>query len=105
VRAIDVYDGVAKVVAPKQESLEKAEAELAEQMAKLHLKQAELRIVTEKLEGLESNLKRKQEEKQVGWFIICFINPKSWVFSYIVIQAIHTYLIKIIVDCKTSYPN
>lgn len=65
VRAIDVYDGVAKVVAPKKESLDKAEAELAEQMAKLSEKRAELKEVTDKLQALEDDLQRKQEEKQV----------------------------------------
>lgn len=65
VRAIDVYDSVAKVVAPKRQSLEAAEAILAEQMAKLTEKRAELKAVTEKLENLEENLIRKQEEKKV----------------------------------------
>ena len=65
VRAIEVYDGVAKVVAPKRESLENAERELAEQMAKLNEKRAELQEVTDKLNGLEENLARKQEEQKV----------------------------------------
>ncbi|XP_052779096.1 dynein axonemal heavy chain 3-like isoform X2 [Mya arenaria] len=64
VRAIDVYDGVAKVVAPKKESLDMAEAELSEQMAKLNMKRAELKAITDKLKGLQDNLKRKQDEKQ-----------------------------------------
>ena len=65
VRALDVYDSVAKVVAPKRQSLEAAEAILAEQMAKLTEKRAELKSVTDKLESLEENLIRKQEEKKV----------------------------------------
>jgi len=65
VRAIEVYDGVAKVVAPKRESLDKAEQELAAQMAKLNEKRAELKAVTDKLASLEENLDRKQAEKQV----------------------------------------
>lgn len=66
VRAIEVYDGVAKVVAPKKESLLKAEMELAEQMAKLDAKIAELKAVTDKLNTLENNLKQKQEEQKVS---------------------------------------
>lgn len=65
VRAIEVYDGVAKIVAPKKESLDQAEAELAEQMAKLNQKRAELKEVTDKLQDLEDSLQRKQTEKQV----------------------------------------
>ncbi|KAK7495478.1 hypothetical protein BaRGS_00013176, partial [Batillaria attramentaria] len=64
VRAIDVYDGVAKVVAPKQESLNAAEAVLAEQMGKLKLTQAELREVTNKLQALSDNLEAKQTQKK-----------------------------------------
>ncbi|PVD24893.1 hypothetical protein C0Q70_15383 [Pomacea canaliculata] len=66
VRAVEVYDGVAKVVAPKQESLKEAEEVLADQMSKLRQKQAELKEVTDKLQGLNDNLALKQEEKAVS---------------------------------------
>ena len=45
VRAMDVYDRVAKVVAPKKAKLAEAEAELGEQMDKLNTKRAELKEV------------------------------------------------------------
>ena len=45
VRAMDVYDRVAKVVAPKKIKLAEAEAELAVQMKKLNEKRAELQEV------------------------------------------------------------
>lgn len=45
VRAMEVYDRVAKVVAPKKVALAEAEAELAVQMAKLNEKRAELKAV------------------------------------------------------------
>ena len=45
VKAMDVYDRVAKVVAPKKAKLAEAEAELGEQMDKLNLKRAELKEV------------------------------------------------------------
>ena len=54
-----------QVVAPKQESLDKAEAELRAQMATLHQKQAELKEVTDKLQALQDNLITKQKEKKV----------------------------------------
>ncbi|GFS14673.1 dynein heavy chain 3, axonemal [Elysia marginata] len=64
VKAIDVYDGVIKVVAPKRESLAEAEAVLEEQMSKLKVKQAELKSVTDKLQALNDNLVQKQTEKK-----------------------------------------
>jgi len=48
VRAMDVYERVAKVVAPKQASLAKAEGELAVQMEKLNEKRKELAQVLRK---------------------------------------------------------
>lgn len=48
VRAMEVYERVAKVVAPKKIALAEAEAELAVQMAKLNEKRAELNAVLSK---------------------------------------------------------
>ena len=45
VRAMEVYDRVAKVVAPKKEKLAQAEGELAVQMEKLNEKRAQLQEV------------------------------------------------------------
>lgn len=42
---MEVYDRVAKVVAPKKAKLAEAEAELSVQMAKLNEKRAELQAV------------------------------------------------------------
>ena len=47
VRAMDVYDKVAKVVAPKKEKLAIAEGELSVQMEKLNGKRAELQAVSQ----------------------------------------------------------
>ena len=62
VRAMDTYDRVFKVVAPKQARLAQAESELAEQMVKLNAKRAELKQYIDKLNGLndqfESNKKK-----------------------------------------------
>lgn len=45
VRAMDIYDSVAKVVAPKKEKLAQAESDLATQMTKLNEKRAQLQEV------------------------------------------------------------
>lgn len=45
VRAMEVYDRVAKVVAPKKIKLAEAEAELSTQMANLNEKRAELKTI------------------------------------------------------------
>eukprot|EP00794_Sanderia_malayensis_P008808 gene8808-9750_t len=63
VRAMEVYDRVAKVVAPKKEKLAEAEAELKVQMDKLNAKRAELKEVTDKLDALNMELDRKTKEK------------------------------------------
>jgi len=45
VRALDIYDRVIKIVAPKKLKLAEAEAELDVQMQKLNEKRAELQMV------------------------------------------------------------
>ena len=45
IRALDIYDRVIKVVAPKKVKLAEAEAELGLQMQKLNEKRAELKTV------------------------------------------------------------
>ncbi len=45
VRAMEVYDRVAKLVAPKKAKLGEAEAELSVQMARLNEKRAELKEI------------------------------------------------------------
>ena len=45
VRAMEVYDRVAKIVAPKKAKLHEAEGELAIQMGKLNEKRAELKTI------------------------------------------------------------
>lgn len=64
VRAMDVYDRVAKIVAPKQEALAGAEAELNEQMDKLKTKQAELQVILDKLQGLNDFFAEKSKQKK-----------------------------------------
>ncbi|KAJ3284862.1 Dynein heavy chain 7, axonemal, partial [Borealophlyctis nickersoniae] len=62
--AMEAYDRVAKVVAPKQIALAKAEAELAETMAGLAEKRAQLKAVVDRLQALNDNLQALAEKKE-----------------------------------------
>lgn len=64
VRAMDVYDRVAKIVAPKQQALAGAEAELSEQMETLNAKRAELQVILDKLQGLNDFFAEKSKQKK-----------------------------------------
>ncbi|KAI9190103.1 hypothetical protein H9P43_001536 [Blastocladiella emersonii ATCC 22665] len=62
--AMEAYDRVIKVVAPKQEALKLAESELEVQMKSLNEKRAMLNEVMERLASLQSNLAALQDKKQ-----------------------------------------
>ncbi|XP_033109939.1 dynein heavy chain 3, axonemal-like isoform X2 [Anneissia japonica] len=64
VRAMDIYDNVAKIVGPKQEKLKLAEAELAVQMEKLNAKRAELKEITDKLQALNDEFEVMIQKKK-----------------------------------------
>lgn len=64
VKAMEIYDRVAKVVAPKKEKLAEAEADLKIQTAKLQIKQAELKEVLDKLQILQDGFDKANSEKQ-----------------------------------------
>ncbi|KAJ3254160.1 Dynein heavy chain 7, axonemal [Boothiomyces macroporosus] len=63
VRALEVYDRVAKVVAPKKLALAQAESELAETMISLNEKRATLKAVEDRMQALEDNFKAMTEKK------------------------------------------
>lgn len=70
VRAMEVYDRVIKIVAPKKAALAQAEAELAAQMDTLNEKRAQLQEVTDKLQALNDEFaaetkKKKELEDQI----------------------------------------
>ncbi|XP_076243948.1 dynein heavy chain 3, axonemal [Calliopsis andreniformis] len=72
VRAIEVYDRVIKVVAPKQQMLAEAEAALAAQMEALNAKRALLQEVSQKLQSLNDEFaecmrEKKQLEDQIAY--------------------------------------
>lgn len=64
--AIVSYDKIFKIVAPKKESLKKAQDTLNDQMVKLDIKRKELAIVTEKLQILYDELTTKQIDLRVS---------------------------------------
>uniref|UniRef100_H2YSE7 AAA+ ATPase domain-containing protein n=1 Tax=Ciona savignyi TaxID=51511 RepID=H2YSE7_CIOSA len=64
VLAIEVYDRVAKVIAPKRKSLLLAEDDLERLMSLLQVKRKELEEITNKLQLLNDNLKEKLDEKK-----------------------------------------
>uniref|UniRef100_A0A3B1J9K5 Dynein, axonemal, heavy chain 3 n=1 Tax=Astyanax mexicanus TaxID=7994 RepID=A0A3B1J9K5_ASTMX len=64
VRAMEVYERVAKVVAPKKESLKEAEKEEAVQMQKLEVKRGELKEVQDRLQSLNDSLSAMIQKKK-----------------------------------------
>lgn len=64
VKAMEQYDRVAKVVAPKKERLAEAEASLKETMAVLNTKRAELKEVEDRLASLQKLFEEKTKEKE-----------------------------------------
>ncbi|XP_071822297.1 dynein axonemal heavy chain 7-like isoform X1 [Apostichopus japonicus] len=63
VRAMESYDQVAKVVAPKKKALAAAEGELAVAMGSLEKKRAQLKEVQDKLKKLEDKLEANKKKK------------------------------------------
>ncbi|XP_037628190.1 dynein heavy chain 12, axonemal [Sebastes umbrosus] len=63
IKAMEVYDRVAKIVAPKKASLEEAQESLAATMALLDQKRAELKEVEDRLAALQKTFEDKTEEK------------------------------------------
>ena len=63
VRAMETYDRVAKIVAPKKASLKIAEEKLSVQMVKLNEKRAELRKILDKLADLNSEFDASKQKK------------------------------------------
>lgn len=64
VRAMEVYDRVAKVVAPKRERLKEAEGKLDTQMQKLNQKRAELKLVEDRLQALNDDFEEMNTKKK-----------------------------------------
>uniref|UniRef100_A0A8C3I3V3 Dynein axonemal heavy chain 3 n=1 Tax=Chrysemys picta bellii TaxID=8478 RepID=A0A8C3I3V3_CHRPI len=64
VRAMEVYDRVAKVVAPKRERLKEAEGLLEIQMKKLNTKRAELKDVMDRLQALNDEFESMNNRKK-----------------------------------------
>ncbi|CAG11277.1 unnamed protein product, partial [Tetraodon nigroviridis] len=63
IKAMEVYDRVAKAVAPKKANLVEAEESLASTMALLERKRAELKEVEDRLAALQKTFQEKTDEK------------------------------------------
>ncbi len=74
VRAMEAYDRVAKVVAPKKEALAAAEGEYSVLMAGLADKKAQLAEVIARLDALNAKL----AEMQVGGDTVRVVGSKQW---------------------------
>lgn len=64
VLAMEIYDRVAKVVAPKKEKLKQAEEELNSTMTLLNAKRAELAAVEKRLADLRATFQEMTEKKE-----------------------------------------
>ncbi|CAD5122382.1 DgyrCDS10813 [Dimorphilus gyrociliatus] len=64
VKAMDTYDRIARVVAPKKAKLDEAESELAVQMDKLNAKRAQVNEVTSKLQALNDEFEAMTQKKK-----------------------------------------
>ncbi|KAJ0065373.1 hypothetical protein NL108_007570 [Boleophthalmus pectinirostris] len=64
VRAMEAYERMAKVVAPKKERLKLAEAELSVQMDMLSVKRTELKTVEDRLQRLNDDLQAMNRKKK-----------------------------------------
>ncbi|XP_068084555.1 dynein axonemal heavy chain 3 [Anabrus simplex] len=74
IRAMEVYDRVIKIVAPKKAKLAEAEGELALQMDKLNEKRAQLQEVADKLQALNDEfaaMTRKKKELEDAIELCC----------------------------------
>jgi len=77
--AMEIYDRVAKVVAPKKAKLKEAEDELSSTMKTLNTKRAELAAVEKRLADLKATFKEMTEKKaqlefQVGIHVVGLSN-------------------------------
>lgn len=61
---MEIYDRVAKVVAPKKAKLKEAQEQLSETMALLNTKRAELKAVQDRLANLQQTFQDMVEKKK-----------------------------------------
>ena len=79
VLAMEIYDRVVKIVAPKKIKLAKAEADLAATMQQLDTKRAELKEIEERLAALQETFQNMVDEKDKLEFQVIsrFISDKT----------------------------
>lgn len=71
VLAMEIYDRVAKIVAPKKERMQLAEAELNKTLDQLKQKRQELKAVEERLVNLKQQFQEIVEKKEKLEFQVC----------------------------------
>ena len=76
VLAMEIYDRVAKVVAPKKERVKQAEQELAVTMGELNEKREQLRSVEEKLANLKRSFEEMTQKKETLEFQVDLCGKK-----------------------------
>ena len=77
VLAMECYDRVAKVVAPKKEALEKTQAALAITMGELNKKKASLKVVQDDLAALQANLAGRRRRRRTCWIRSTYV-ARNW---------------------------
>ena len=88
VKAMESYDGVVKVVAPKKERLAQAEAELAETMAQLNQKRNELKAIEDRLANLQQTFQNKVNEKNKLESQVNILQRTSFVSGYFKVNLV-----------------
>lgn len=68
---MEIYDRVAKVVAPKKAKLKEAQSSLAETMTLLNEKRSELKAVQDRLANLEKTFQEMVDKKKNLEFQVC----------------------------------
>lgn len=76
IMAMEIYDRVAKVVAPKKAKLKEAQVSLAETMTLLNTKRAELKAVQDRLANLEKTFQEMVDKKKNLEFQVISLLPQ-----------------------------
>ena len=74
VLAMEIYDRVVKVVAPKKVKLSQAQADLAATMEQLNRKRVELKEIEDRLAALQEKFQNMVEEKNKLEFQVILVN-------------------------------
>ena len=107
VLAMEIYDRVAKIVAPKKERMQLAEAELNKTLEQLKQKRQELKSVEERLLNLKQQFQEMNEKKEKLEYQVSDLTPcSSFVplrfFANQFLNSVVIYM-QIISNCQLSF--